>query len=172
MIEKRLLFRRGRRVNKKYCMRWIAFSALIVLIFLSLATPVFAAAPKKLTYESTYNTLKDTYKEGETVYPEGTDLKSTRTYYFDYYDDGAQVGFSGPVPENPAGIWRDDGTFVVNDPGNWRVDVRYDTHVTCSHDFVVDAPEFSSIFALGAGMMFLICGAIYLGMRKHAVRKV
>ena len=147
-------------------MRWIAFSALIVLILLSLTTPVFAPPPEVLTD-------KGSYQMGETVYATATSLNSVKNNYFDYSDPNTVVYSHGPVTESPPGEWHDNVLLDEGSLGTWVVAVRWNSHEVCSNTFeVTAAPEFPSIFALGAGMMFLICGAIYFGMRKHAVRKV
>ena len=110
---------------------------------------------------------------GETVYATATGLNSQKIYYFDYSDPNTVVYSHGPVPEDPSGEWHDDVLLNEGSVGGWEVAARWNSHVACSKTFTVTAaPEFPSIFALGAGMMFLICGAIYFGMRKHAVRKV
>jgi hypothetical protein len=180
MIEKRLLFGRGRRVNKKYCMRWIAFSALIFLILLSLTTPVFAL--EEVT------TDKGSYALGETVYATATGLTSGNDYDF-YYNTyplpGTAEGDDTKVRADGSGECGSlytlaPGPHPAPDPtGDWFVRVvnwkagNTPAAELCHADFTVtDVPEFPSIFALGAGIMFLICGAIYLGMRKHAMRKV
>ena len=170
LIEKKLLFGR-------YCKRWIAFSALIVLIFLSLTTPVFAQVD--------VTTDKGSYTRGETVYATATGLTSGNEYDFFFntygppeHDEGndrkIQADASGECggsytirtqPADPLGDWF---VRVVN----WKAG-NTPAAALCHADFTVtDVPEFPSIFALGAGIMFLICGAIYLGMRKHAMRKV
>ena len=174
MIEKRLLFGRGRRVNKKYCMRWIAFSALIFLILLSLTTPVFAL--EEVT------TDKGSYGLGETVYATATGLiPDEYDFYFNLYPEDEQ-GNDRKILADGSGVCVGSYTLRTQpaDPtGDWFVRVvnwkagNTPTAELCHADFTVTAvPEFPSIFALGAGIMFLICGAIYLGMRKHAMRKV
>ena len=179
MIEKRLLFGRGR-----YCKRWIAFSALIVLIFLSLTTPVFAQAVA--TYESDYSTSKVTYTLGETVYAKATGLTSGNDYDFYYNTYGPpehEEGNDRKLQADGSGVCLSSYTLSTQpaDPiGDWFVRVvnwkagNTPAAALCHADFTVTdvVPEFPSIFALGAGIMFLICGAIYLGMRKHAMRKV
>ena len=167
MIEKRLLFGRGRN-----CMRWIAFSALIVLIFLSLTTPVFAQAAVV--------TDKGSYARGETVYATATGLPSPGIYDFYYNPPAGDAGSELGVVEDPAGEWHSSFTIQLADATeSWFVRVVKNGKPNnagqelCRADFTVtDVPEFPSIFVLGAGIMFLICGAIYLGMRKHAMRKV